>query len=84
MDYLEETTFDSDDDAESGAPVDTQDLPTSEVDSDDGDETSSAQFDAELDETRDLERLLARANPRFAVIPTQLSSDGLSVWEGRI
>jgi D-glycero-alpha-D-manno-heptose-7-phosphate kinase len=35
------------------------------------------------DETRDLERSLARANPRFEVIPTQLSSDGLRVWEGQ-
>jgi D-glycero-alpha-D-manno-heptose-7-phosphate kinase len=35
----------------------------------------------DADETRDLERSLARANPRFEVIPTQLSSDGLRVWE---
>lgn len=39
---------------------------------------------SDADETRDLEHSLARADPGFEVIPTQLSSDGLRVWEGQI
>jgi D-glycero-alpha-D-manno-heptose-7-phosphate kinase len=38
----------------------------------------------DVDSKLEFVRLLRRANPRFEVIPTHLSLEGLRVWEARL